>query len=1040
MMTELLRIFLLSKHQLIYFFTALAVTSIITSSIALSVLYVGETTESVAGLLPYHLTLILHSPTENPVDMAQALDEKLHGDDQILSYYTASFTAFHRDSSNLTLSAGNKTLVLPSPEIYVFLFPGIRKNYTMYSYSARSRQLNRTLWPRGKYGEAVFNGVISLRDIVVIDMDYMEDYDVFETDTRQAFEKSMGHVPESRGIIEEYILVPTNPLPHLVREVIGSSKYERFGPSASVAIITGSREAFNRIHSFFRERYGYTTVLLSAVKYGENERNYVKTSITNAVVCYARFDPAKVLYTYSIGASQRQLLEYVNQLAVWAMTRNYMLDTKEYPLYEILSSLQGAEFMVRLSTITSLLPAFVIVWISASHIPPAVIATMRKEIALLRVRGVSVSRIKKQYLVSLLVEVIAGGLIGFFIGPLFAVILYQFTGISLAQLYSGLLDLASIIGVLLMIVILMYAAIRKSFNVITGIAPIEYTRPSIMAELPLVERGLKRSSVLLIILGAYYAARMLGVVNPYELLTRGAIDNPFLMIAVIIMFVLEPIMVFFGPVILIYAVAKTLIAYPEKLARMISWMGGWLVKEYRALLSRFIYIKPARISLSIIVSSFALSILLFGLLNSFGAEVMFRDLVATATGDVDYIAYRYVSVPHGSNLEAIASHYYSEISQYINGSATYMFYYLGEYPLIIGAYTASQVIFNGTASLELGYPLYIGEYYKVDLFLVPANFTKTIKITDNLIVDGDKEAVFRALSSGDSTAALYVRGGYGGPEKPWIGVRERGREEHIEFDKVLVLRNLPAPLALYYPVSRTTGSYRTASISFAPGSGIPIRSYTGTAIVAHTSLYRRIAENLEENTTSYFLLILLVRGNINETGVSGEGFTVRSIVSERETMLNAGKYFKMSYDVNTATGISLFAISTILIALLSYTLVYENLFTYTVLRGRGVPSSIIYRLALSEALSISLFGTIPGVLIGLLLAYGAPRMALTSMTYESSMLFQAYGFTYGLYFHPFMIVYVIGIPLILVAVSWIMVRYMYRRVAHEALQVIGGHV
>ncbi len=1039
MMTELLRIFLLSKHQLIYFFAALAVTSIITSSIALSVLYVGETTESIAGLLPYHLTLIVHSPSENPVKITETLDEKLHGDNRILSYYYASFTAFHRDASNLTIYADNKTLTLPSPRIYVFLLPGIKKNYTIYTYEVWRGDINRTLWPRGEYGKILFNKETSLEDVMVIDMYVMEYYEVFEKDAEQAFQSTVGPVPESTGTIGEYIIVSSNPLPGLVREVAEGWKYGRYGPSASIAIITGSREAFNKLHSYFRDKYGYSTVLVSTVRYGENERMYTQTSVTNAVVCYIRFDPTKVLYTYSVGASQKQLLEYVNQLEVWALSNEYMLDVKEYPLYEILSNLQGAEFMVRLSTITSLLPAFVIVWISASHIPPAVIATMRKEIALLRVRGVSVSRIKKQYLISLLVEVIGGGLVGFFVGPLFAIALYQSTRIDLVRLYSGLMDLASIIGVLLMIIILMYAAIRKSFNIITGIAPIEYTRPTIMAELPLVERGLKRSSILLIILGAYYVARMLGVINPYELMTHGAIDNPFLMIAVIIMFILEPIMVFFGPVILIYAVAKTLIAYPEKLARMISWMGGWLVKEYRALLSRFVYVKPARISLSIIVSSFALSILLFGLLNSFGAQIMFNDLAATATGDVDYVAYRYVNLLHDSDLEMVAAQYYSNISSYINGSATYMFYYLGEYPLIVGAYTTSIVIFNGTASIPLGCPLVIGGFYKVDLFLVPGNYMEMIRITDNLVLDGDKEAVFKALSSGDQSAALYVRGRYG-PEKPWISVREREREQYIGFDKVLVLRNLPAPAALYYPVSRITGSYSTTSISFAPGASIPIRSYTGTAIIAHTSLYHRIAENLRENTTSYFLLIFLVRGSINETGIRSAGFTVRSVATEREAILNAGKYFKMSYDVNTATGVSLFIISAILIALLSYTLVYENLFTYTILRGRGVSSSIIYRLALSEALSISLFGILPGVLIGLLLAYGAPRMALTSLTYESSMLFQAYGFTYGLYFHPFMIVYIIGIPLILVAVSWIIIRYMYRRVAHEALQVIGGHV
>ncbi len=1042
----------MNKTNMIYLLTALAVIGIITSSISLSIIYVGEATTRISKGLSYHLSLIVSSFTEAAPWTIYGNVSDVLASDPFTKHMALYFEYYSPpEGGGLTIIFQNRTrppanLTLENPVVLVYI-PHLKNNYLLMPKPPRELYELKNL-------SGIYSVVIEIGGNTSIGTAYFitysdnpawmhKYYEKFLGDLNQAFHEDMGVPPSTGGnriqFIHAGIGTTTTPLEGIIWRMTSAV----FG--TPLAVITGSLGVYRDVRSLLLKSYHHAEATVNARE--PSTTGMMVHSIYGSVFIIAllRMKIQDIVYTYSVQGSLTKLYQVSNQLLSSIRLRNYLTGILEYPLYDAVNSIGSMEFIVRLSVILSLLPALVIVWITASYIPPAVIMMMRKQIALLRVRGISASRIKYYYVLGLVIYVLAGSAVGLPLGPLIAKMLYPGAPIVFQQLLSTLLDPFAIIGILAFIIILMAASIRKSFKVITGVSPIEYTHPTIMTQLPLLKRGITKGTILLLVLSIYYLLRIFEVLDPYRLMQSTNI-NPLLGIAVIFMIVLEPIMVFFGQVILIYTVAKLLISYPDLLSRMIGWIGGHFTKEFKRLIGRFTLVKPARISLSIIIGSFALSILLFGLLGAASSTIVFERLDETATGGVDYVVYKYVIIPHNTSLSRIVEQEARNITSAINGSYTYMLAYKGE--LGVTGYRYVSVPFY-----EPGKPNVFSMVFKFTdgtdiipeyMLFVPENFTRIVNFPRELALSGNYESGIRDLESGSTDTVFLVKGwGYGYssqlPGEVSIKAYVDSNESVIGRARTVYLRNMPAPLAIYKSLGYMICDFESSSVSYGPGSSIDIVVPRPPGAILPLSFYEEFAKRLPEDSSAAFFIVYFVKGSVDSYKL-GPGTHVADIGPVRESIRSSAGFFRMSFDTNIATGISLFIISMLVMGLLSYTIIYENLYTYTLLRGRGVSSRTIYMLAVAEAVSIGLFAVIPGIVLGVVLAYGIPVISLLRTGVTRFTVEDVYGLRFSLVLTPISIVYLIAIPLVILIVSWIVIHLMYRRVAREAIQVIGSHI
>ncbi len=1056
-MNPLNRVFLFNRFNLIYLLTALAVVGIITSSISLAIIYLGEAANRAIQMLGYHLEYLVSSTgTGAPWIIDHDYSGTLRSNGLISKYMRMYAEAYEIRPEYLKLIFVNETnrttINIRYTTLYTIYVEGLKNTYLIinrvgvgtYKYGESKPVTGGVLNVSGYYNVSITNNEeIDLGTLLVINYaipkSFIKYRPILHKDYVNATRKVLGKYTSALYYSGDMV---TELSGNLLEELI--SKITR---GSGLIFITGSLEKCKSIHEYLSRNYQQITLNVYVTKIIGGERQVLMINGHVFVVYIILLKTSDLLYTYSVQASLARLEKIAAELDESASLHGYVSGILNYPLYDAVSNMGSMEFLVRLSVILSLLPALVIVWISASYIPPAIISMTRRQIALLRIRGISLSKIKSTYTLALIIYVVIGSIAGIPFGPLIARILYPSTPLGVYQLVGFVSDPYALISIIAFVIILMIASIRKSFHIIRDISPVEYTRPTLIAETPIIKKGLTRGTVLLLILSIYYLLRILDILDPYKLI-QNPIQSPLLGIAIIFMLILEPIMLFFGQVILIYTVARVLISYPETVSRIIAWIGGFFTKKFKALIGRFVLVKPARISLSIIISSFALSILLLGLLGTASSTAAFTQLGKISTGDVDYLIYTYAYIPHNESLKSVLENISRTITPAIDGSYTYMLIYIGETTFDPeNDYTAHSIpvympgkpnVCGMNVKVTDGYILYPNY-----IILVPDNYTSIVYLPQNLLLKGDYRGVMDALRRGDTSRLFIVKGGYELPENPSTSVRimvkTNGTEKVLKNAEAAYLRNLPAPLVIYHSIGYVIGGFKQTSISFGPMSRIEIVLVNTPGLVVNQKFYDELKDYFSSDRESCFIVAYMVKGSVNADRLPGTYHVYRAS-GIRDMFSNAADFYRMSFDTNTATGLSLFILSLIIIALLSYTIIYENLYTYTLLRGRGVSSRIIYRLAVAEAVSISLFAIIPGVILGIILAYGLPTTSLVRPGGTGLTIQDAYGVRFTLILTPISLVYIILIPLLIVFVSWIIIYLMYRRVAREAIQVIGSHI
>ncbi|MEM1846103.1 MAG: FtsX-like permease family protein, partial [Desulfurococcaceae archaeon] len=153
---------------------------------------------------------------------------------------------------------------------------------------------------------------------------------------------------------------------------------------------------------------------------------------------------------------------------------------------------------------------------------------------------------------------------------------------------------------------------------------------------------------------------------------------------------------------------------------------------------------------------------------------------------------------------------------------------------------------------------------------------------------------------------------------------------------------------------------------------------------------------------------------------------------------NINTYLSLSKDYTIAMGIALYAIALIITSLLTYSIIYENLNSYCLMKSRGMSSREIYRISLAEAFTVSILSTIPCLLIGIFLGYSLSSLSTQVFGTTDIFIDTAYGIVLQLTISPktlFVLLVSITIPLF---VTWLIISKTYRKLVREAITQIGG--
>ena len=1049
----LLKVFVLNKRFIVVFLTGLAISTLLTSSLALTNYYLRDVGRFSLKGLSYHMLLYIAS-YEKPWKIETRYNGVISQEPVAKTY--SVYVELYSLPSNMLLKINDQPIKQPVRILGLTYVPGL--NYTLlYSPQSFVEENNIVICNCNVSTNGKAFADLALQ---VGDNKFIVKYPVHKTPHKiildeldHAYEALTGQltISPSGQRINPYVKIFDNIV--LQGGVFAYTQAIVHEKQCALIVLTGDKNTYVSLSNATR-KYSVSPVnirIQNLLFEGGHYFTEVKTISTGHIFfSIVFFEPEKLGLSISTSSAISSIDKYTRTLRSEIIGAS--VGIADAPIYTRLSSMFGAEQLFRIATALTIIPAFLMIWITSSKVPPVIISMMRKTIALLRIRGISVERIKKAFTYALLIWVLPGSLIGVFIGPFLSSILYH-GRIDLGEYFlilCSVSDPLTISVVVTISIVLMLGSIISSFKTLAKVKPIEFTRPSIFGELPLVERGVSKTTILLLILGIYYILRTT-VVNPYTIKPV----NILMMFVQLILLILESIILLFGPIILIYGIAKLMISFPDKIGYVASKIASSIIRKYHVLVARFVEIKPARIALTIVLSSFATSLLIGGFAGSDAMSNMIDNVGVAVHGNIDYLIAKPVILDQRKPIEYILGNA-SLTSQYIRGKHTYAFLLIGvSAPESPGRVYKSTIITIGREE----YPVYKILYIKIPgrmgytplgyVLFITGNYTDVIDVVNTIGYDKNFVNSIEKIEKTINTAIYVfnpaVERRYGIPydKTPYTGEADIYlSDKHVDTVEVIETAiNLPV-IASYRPLQGFDSHY--SELTQTEIASIPIYAPIDRGLITSINAVEDYIITLKlfgENTTFFGYVLVYVRGEIvDRSDLVRNGYLIISLKDVKDEITNMNTYMTLSMDFTIAMGITLFLVTLVIISLLSYSIVYENLYSYTLMRGRGVSSREVYLLSFAEAFSISILSILPGILLGIFLGYGLPALSTQTIGTTDVYIDTAYGVTLVLTMTQRSYGVLATIVLLPIIISWIIVYLTYRKVVREALMLIGSHV
>ena len=307
-----------------------------------------------------------------------------------------------------------------------------------------------------------------------------------------------------------------------------------------------------------------------------------------------------------LGDSNNSIKSYVNRIADIDDESNNLL--AELMIYSF------ARNFVNLGIYINAIPFFVGVWYLLSINIDLLISDYRREIAILRARGIHSSTLYYSFSSYIIVITILALVIGFLSIPIWLPLIFTNFGLSFGINYLRFIDWSTAFLVTATVLFIIGITLWRRKRVFSDIAPSEAMHLHEVSSETYIERPVTRSTIILFILGFIKILEWLLNINLVDLLPRDG--NIFIFIVGGLYSLLSGFLNIFAPLFFIYSSIK-LITYSDKVIRILSKISSIFVgKGFRSILVSYVSRSPRWLSKGAFISSLMIALMIFSVVYS----------------------------------------------------------------------------------------------------------------------------------------------------------------------------------------------------------------------------------------------------------------------------------------------------------------------------------------------------------------------------------------------------------------------------------------
>ncbi len=1005
------------KTGIVHIVMAITLSIIFTSTIALSNIYVNNTLHGVVAHVDNHVLLIIG----RNISYGENLDPEIGYDVRLYS----GILKYSGYSINISIN-GNYGQTTQTT-IYFLIIPGLSDAYAIPLSMQQAHQ----------------PASIVLANISIKCIDKTSFINRLYNEIRYVLRKNPNDIQELYNLaiidnsLSPKIIIVSNTSTWY--HIVSSLQYKLYPRNFNLKYKSYKLFTAN-IPSIIEAKY--TDLVSEIIEYSNQLISRVDT--LNAILIYETRVQANNIFLNSSDQMVEYILRYIlDTLCILHKKIPSYPSLYRSPLIDKLSKLMGFEQYIIFTLLIALVPLVAIALIIINSIITPILLRHRPTLSLLMARGIRKNLVYRLLLIHVSIYYLVGGFIGYLVTQLLVSIIYGENIFRFIDIYTLAV---SILSPLILVPIYIKQLIRLTETIDPRLPsnPIKYLRYSLSMETP------SKLSWILLIIGLYSIIRYNLGISPSNILYEALkFNNVLLIVFSLILVIIDPFLLLFGPVFFIYGLSKILIQYP----RILDSLGKCFLKTRAQGLYRLSILILRGIGREIIscimVLAISMGMVLTGFIGSSTSTALLNE-----TNDIlfptKYILYKPLVINGSLDLRAS----YDELKTIFRGNVSINFIVFGpvystnafgSLPETINFFMHKHLISNESSDLvyykdDVGeyiipktlYLVSQGEMYRLEyIFVKDRYFNELVRIPNSLFTH-------RSVSSNllGKGATLIVSNRLCIRDNISIALKTLdnsainiSRELHV----VGCIRNLPSPL----PIARIVNSvlygytgFRVKDVGSIAGTGsYPIASCGDGVLVDINDLILSDPGKYYRGSIGYLAIILVYANDgIDGSIINRYGFRVYESNSDQWNIECLRNYLILGFNHNIFIGLSLYILSITSIPLLIMSIRQRYPYVLETLYRRGFNRDRIRRIFSGYYIIVLINGLTIGTIIGLALGTGIVNTFLTSLLAQGNMdlgrLYNVYGLQPYLTICPtYIMIYIIMICAHVLEIVYILHRF-----------------
>ncbi len=632
--------------------------------------------------------------------------------------------------------------------------------------------------------------------------------------------------------------------------------------------------------------------------------------------------------------SNKEVKSYVSGIASIELESNNLLS--ELMIYSFIRN------FVNIGIYINAIPFFIGIWYLLSINIDLMVSDYRREIAILRARGIPSKRLFNALVMFIILISSAAIALGILSTPLWVPLVFTTLDISPSTGYFDVIDInSSIIAASVVIAIIILTIWRKK-HLFSEITPAEAMHKFEESIEDYGDRQISKATIAMLLLGTIKMIEWIFNINVFDLVR--AEGDIFLFIIVGLYSMVSGFLNIFAPLFFIYSIIQ-IITYSERVVKLLSKLSAFFVSSrFRRVLVNYIARSPRWVSKGAFISSLMIALMIFSIIYSVRAVSFYSDYSRIRNSpDLVFPVYG-----DASNFDNLVSNIGKSIST-VDGVKSWAVCIVIE---------VDRVYYNGRESfLPLHYILVARDadelinvinvggswnYYGND------DLVEALKHGLVISYEGYKELVDTFDYSMGDRLRLFLGPPVNVPVEEEVPVGS----EYIDIPVTGALHVLPSR----FDAITTSSALENLGYNL---SSIRWKSFVLIVDVAEGYDLDEVSRNLVGALGSFPL------------GQFGGGLATPMVFGEDFQIISS-----YSYHIYSILGI-VAALSTIIILTLQH--IKVSFRDMVLLRARGVDSGDVVRFMYATSIYILLFSILLGVVTGFVSGYGVSQMNIASL-------------------------------------------------------------